>query len=178
MAALNTGVFVPTTNVWDLAQLQEVDVNSEEFKELLVRLYQNINIIAQAVNLKESAYYATQEFVNGQSFFPDPTLNSNSGTTPVYRQVCRLVINFGALPNTATKTVAHNLTVTGGYTFTRIYGAASNTTGQTYLPLPYSSPVLANNIELSVNNVNVVVTTAANYSSYGTTYIILEYLKF
>lgn len=178
MAAPNTGLFVPTTNVWDVEQLQSVNVNSPEFKELLVRLYQNINLIALAVNKKDSAYYDVQEFVNGQSFFPDPLLNSNSATTPSYRQVYRLVINFGVLPNTTAKAIAHNLTINPGYTFTRIYGAASDTTNKTYIPLPYASPTAANNIELSVDATNVTVTTGSNRSNYSTTYVVLEYMKF
>lgn len=174
----NVGAFVPTTNVWDVGQLHDVDVTSPAFKELLVRLYQNINAIALALNIKDSGYYVTEEFVNGQVYFPNPSLSSQTSSKPVLRQVYRRVVNFGALPNTASKTVAHNLSITNGYTFTRIYGAASNTTGTTYIPLPYSSPVLANNIELSVDATNVTITTGSNRTSFTTTYVVLEYIKF
>lgn len=171
------GAFVPTTNIWDVAgQIMAVDVNSPEFKELLIRLYQNINNIAISLNIRDAGYYDTSEFVNGQLFFPDPSLSSSSTTNPAFRQVTRKVINFGALPNAGTKTVAHGIPVTTEYTFTRIYGCASDTTGLTYIPLPYASPVLANNIELSVNATNVVVTTGSNRTNYNIAYIILEYL--
>ena len=33
------GAFVPTSFIWDVARVGEIEVNSPEFKELLVRLY-------------------------------------------------------------------------------------------------------------------------------------------
>src|SRR5690242_3898762 len=99
----NNGLFVPTSFVWDIGRLQEVDVNSPEFKDLLVRLYQNIARIATTLNLKDSAYYYTGEFVNGQLYFPNPALSSLTTETARYRQVTRFVMDFGALPNTGVK---------------------------------------------------------------------------
>lgn len=174
---LGPGMFVASTNVWDVTQLYTTDVTTPEFKELLVRLYQNINLISLALNLKDTGYYTLTEFVNGQAFFPNPTLSSTTAANPVFRQVFRKVINFGALPNTATKSVAHGITITNTFTFTRIYGAASDTTGMNYIPLPYASPVLANNIELNVDAINVNVTTGSNRTNFNECYIILEYIK-
>lgn len=177
MTRVNSGLFIPSTQVWDVDEINRVDVQSKEFKELLVRLYQNLNRMAVAVNLKDSAIYDTSEFVNGQTFFPNPTLTSASATTPVMRQVYRFVVNFGALPNAATKNVAHRLTINGAYTFTRIYGTASDPVGSTYIPLPYAASVLNDNIELYVDGTNVSITTAADYSAYTACYVVLEYIK-
>jgi hypothetical protein len=174
----NTGSFVPTTNVWDVNQIYSTEVNSPEFKELLVRLYQNINNIANVLNVKDTGVYNTFELINGQQFFPDPTLNSSTSGFPIFRQVYRKVINFGALPNAGTKTVPHYITITGATTFTRIYGAASNPTSEVYIPLPFSSPTaLADNIELYVDGTNVGIITGLDESAFTTTYIILEYLQ-
>ena len=174
---IQDGLYVPTTNIWDVDQLQDTDVNSPEFKELLVRLYQNVNLICNVLNLKESAYYDTNEFVTGQSYFPNPALNSSTSTVATYRPVYRLVINFGALPNAGTKAVAHGLTINSGFTFTRIYGAASDTTGLNYIPLPYASPTLVNNIELKVDATNVTIITGSNRSNFNICYIVLEFMK-
>ncbi len=175
---IESGAFVPTTNVWDdISALEQVDISSPQFKELLVRLYQNVNNIAILLNLKDTGYYPQTEFVNGQLYFPQPTLNSSTQVAPIFRQVFRLVINFGALPNSTTKSVAHNIAINNAYTFTRIYGCASDTVSFHYIPLPYSSATLANNIELSVDATNVTVKTAANFSAYTITYIVIEYLK-
>jgi len=78
----NVGSFVPTTNIWDVQRLYEVDIKSPEFKELLVRLYQNVNNIALSLNSRDAGYYDNTEFINGQTFFPNPTLSSTTAQTP------------------------------------------------------------------------------------------------
>lgn len=178
MPRRNIGLFLPTTQVWDVSDIYRTDVQSKEFKELLVRLYQNLNAMAAAINLKDSALYDTSEFVNGQTFFPNPALSSATTTYPAMRQVYRKVVNFGALPNAAAKSVAHELDVNGSYTFTRIYGAASDTVSNVYIPLPYASPTALNMaIELNVTATNVVITTGIDYSAYTICYVILEFIK-
>lgn len=170
------GSFVPTTNIWDVSEILTIDINSEKFRELLVRLYQNINTIAVVLNSKDTGYYVENEFTNGQLFFPNPILTSQSSSYPIYRNVVRYVVDFGALPNTGTKSVAHPVAPNSSYTFTRIYGCASDTTGLNYIPLPYASPVLANNIELKVDSTQVTITTGSNRSNFNVCYVILEYL--
>ncbi len=171
------GVFVPSTYVWDVARLHEVDVTSPEFKELLVRLYQNINNISLALNVKDTGVYNVIEIVNGQIFFPNPALNSSTAQAPNFRQVYRTVVNFGALPNAATKSVAHGILITPTTTFTRIYATASNLAADTYIPIPYASPTAANSIEISVDATNVNITDVIDYSAYTICYVILEYIQ-
>ena len=172
------GAFVPTNYVWDIQQLQQVDINSAEFKELLVRLYQNINSIALVLNVKDTGLYQTTELVNGQLYFSNPAYNSTTAATPTLRQVYRKVINYtSALPNTGTVTIAHGITCTANTTFTRIYGCASDKTGRNYIQLPYASPTLANNIELKVDATNVTIITGNNRTNFTQTYIVLEYLQ-
>ena len=174
---LEAGAFVPTTDIWDPTNILDMSPQSDEFKECLVALRNNINEIALVLIIKDSGYYAENEFVNGQSFLPDPSLTSASSQTPVYRQVFRMTVNFGALPNTAAKTSAHGLTVDSSFTFTRMYGCATDTTANAYIPIPYASPTAANNIELSADGTNVTITTGSNRSAFDTTYVVLEYLK-
>lgn len=179
------GLFVTTTQIWDVAsQLRDMNVNTPEFKELLVRMYMDLNRIALALNKKESGLYVTmpREFVDGNQWFSNPLYNSTTAVVPALRNEFRTVINFGALPNGAvstTKSVAHNISINTGFTFTRIYGVASDSTGLQYIPLPFASPVITDAIALSVTSTNVVVTVDAtkNYSNYTVCYIVLEYLK-
>ena len=171
------GAFIPTTNIWDVSsQIMSLDVNSPEFKELLIRLYQNINNVALSVNIRDAGYYDTSEFVNGQLFFPNPSLGSSSNEYPAFRQVFRKVINFGALPNAASKSVAHGIAINSSYTFTRIYATASDVGALSYIPIPYASPTSANNIELSVNSTTVTINSGINRSNYTVCYVILEYI--
>lgn len=173
----NYGLYIRTTDVWDTNQLEDINVNSDDFKELLVRMYQNLNNMAVAVNLKDSAFYNnTQEFVTGGQFFANPALSSASMQSPALRPVFRTVVNFGALPAAGTKSVAHNIAPTASYTFTRIYGCATNPS-TSYIPLPYASPTLANNIELNADATFVNITVGVDRSAYTITYIVLEYIK-
>jgi hypothetical protein len=172
----NYGAFLPTTNVWDVNEIYSTDVSSQAFKELLVRLYQNINNIAVMVNIKESGFYNIPEFVTGSQFFPNPSLTSNTMQTPTLRPVLRTLVNFGALPNAASKSIAHNIPVSANYSFTRIYGTATQP-NTAFIPLPYASVTPGSNIELSVSPTQVTVTTAIDYSAFTICYIILEYIR-
>ena len=171
------GSFIPTTNVWDVSQLYQTDVNSPEFKELLVRLYQNVNNIAIALNTKDTGYYTTQEFVNGQLYFPNPALNSSTPTVATFRQVFRTTVNFGALPNATTKSVPHNIDVTAGFSFTRIYATASDQVGLTYIPIPYVDAIDGKYIQLDVDATNVNITTTSDRTNYTVCYVVVEYIK-
>jgi hypothetical protein len=171
-----TGVFVPSTYIWDVAQVSSLKANPD-LQELLVRMYQNINQITLALNVKDSGVYALSEFVNGQLLFPNPNNNSSTAAYPAQRQILRKVINFGALPNAGTKAVAHGIICTSATLFTRIYGAASDTTGFNYIPLSYASPTLVNNIELKVDGTNVTVITGIDRTNFNMCLIILEYVQ-
>lgn len=173
----NPGLFISTTFGVDVSRLQEIDVSSGEFKELLVRLYQDLNKMALALNLKDSGYYALQEFVNGQVYPPNAQAIAGNAPNP-NRQVFRTLVEFGALPNAGSKSVAHGIDITTSFIFTRIYGAASDKTGRNYLPLPYASPTLNQNISLSVDATNVTVVTGINRTAYTDTWIVLEYIKY
>lgn len=171
------GSFIRTTEVWDVDEIQEVDVKSEAFKEMLVRLNIYVADMANILNIKDTGRYNTSEFVTGQVFFPNPALSSSTAQVATDRQTIRKVINFGSLPNTGTTSVPHGIFCTPKTTFTRIYGSASDTTGLNYIPLPYASPTLVNNIELKVNATDVTIITGSNRSNFNITYVILEYLQ-
>lgn len=161
---------VPLTLIWDVARVQQVDVNSKEFKELLVRMYQYINSIAIALNDKDAGFYMLQEFVNGKQFFPNPAIRAQQN-----RSVFRQVVNFGTLPNTATKSVPHNIPITSEVSITEFSGAATDPS-TSFIPLPYAS-VTGDDIELFMDATNVNVKTASDRTAYTTCYIVIEYLK-
>lgn len=173
---LNLGFFIPVTQIWaDQARLHDVDVNTDEFKNLLVSLYQNIGNMAIALNAKDTGLYLDSIFVNSQQFF-----NPADRSPLSYRADFRLLVNFGTLPNAGTKSVAHNIPIaTSGYTytFTRIYATASDPIGLNYIPIPYASPTSASNIELSVDATNVNITTGSDRTNFTVCYVILEFLQ-
>lgn len=166
----NTGLFVQTTNVWEISQVTEVDINSDDFRQLLVRLYQNVNEIAIALNKKQTGYYLEEEFVDSSVFF-NPASDSPEELRPEYRKV----IDMGSVgPGVTSK--AHDLTIESTWSFTRIYGAGSNTTTNDYYPFPWASTGGATNIELKVNATDVVITNNTGLT-FPTCIVVLEYLK-
>lgn len=173
---LSDGSFVALSDTFDDQTLQELDSNSFEFKDFIVRLRRAVTNISNALNTKDTGMYVCQDFVNGQVYFPNPALTSSTGQQPTFRQVYRKVINFGALPNAATTSVAHNIIIDSQFTFTRIYGCATNP-NTTFIPLPYAHTTSADNIILNVDTTNVNITTGIDYSSYTTSYVILEYIN-
>jgi len=171
----NLGLFIPTTNVYEINQIQQQGLSKELLTTIFTHLYQDMNNVAISLNLKDSGYYFNTNFINGQVLFPNPNVSN-----PNYagRQIFRTVINFGALPNTTRATVPHNINVMFSYSFTRIYGCSTNPTTLAFIPIPYASASsVANNVELSVDSTNVYITTGTNMSAYTTTYVVLEYVQ-
>lgn len=166
----NTGLYVPTTNVWDVSEIYQIDINSDQFKELLVRLYQNVNDISLALNNKESAFYYLEEFVTGQQYF-----NPASNDPLLYRNGFRRTVNT---PNVGAgvNTFAHGITIGSTYSFVHIYGALNNTTTGNYYPISFASAGGANNIELRADNTNVVITNNSGLT-FLTGSVVLEYVK-
>jgi len=176
MASPRTGYFIPTTFAWEIDATRDLQIDPQ-LKELIVKLYQHINIISLAVNAKDTGYYPIEEFVNGQQFFPNPALNSSTSQTPTPRQVFRKVINFGALPNTTTKSVAHDIDIKSNFTITRLYAAATNPS-TSFIPIPFASPTaLADNIQLDMDATNVNITTGKDQTAYTTCYVVIELIK-
>jgi hypothetical protein len=172
----NYGAFIPTSQVWDVSEIMQTEVTSPAFKELLVRLYQNMNNISMSVNQKESAFYTNDEFVTGQQF-PPVNVDSRTQSQPAQRQSFRKMIDFGALPNAATKSIPHGLIINSGFSFTRIYATSTNTATLNFVPIPYVSVNNTEPIEIWVDATNVNIATISDYSGYTITYVILEYLK-
>lgn len=172
------GAFLQTTQVWDVVDIDQIDVKSKDFKELIVRLHQQINNIVNVLNIKDTGQYQLSEFVNGQVFFSNPLVVAGTGQPTEDRQVIRKVIYWTtALPNAGTVAIPHGITCTPMTTFTRIYGVANDTAGRNYIPLPYASPTLVNNIELKVDATNVTIITGSNRTNFTETYLVLEYLQ-
>jgi hypothetical protein len=165
----NTGSFVPTTNVWDVAEIYELKDVSEDFRELLVRLYQNLNLMSEVLNTKDSAYYITDQFISSQLYF-NPTSTNQQDLRPGYREV----VNTGALGAGVT-TVAHNLPFVAGWQFFFINGAATDSGTVTAVPLPFAGSA-GNNIQVTVTSTSVVINNQSGLT-FDSSAVILEYVK-
>jgi len=141
--------------------------NFPEFIELFDREYKKL---VDVVNTKEGGLYIPQEVATFQRYYTsvDPQATRN-----VYRKL----IDFGVLPNATTKRVPHNIDFTNTTTLTHLYGAATDPSSGSYIPLPFSSPTLADNISLEADEAEIIITTGANYSTYANVNVVIEYLK-
>jgi len=134
--------------------------NFEEFIELFEREYQNI---VDAVNSKGGGLYVPEESATFQKYFDsvDPQSTKN-----VYRKV----VDFGALPNNATKRVQHNVELTSTARLTNLYGASTDPSSISFRPL-------APGTELAADVTDIIVTTTSDLSNYRETTVVMEYTK-
>lgn len=160
-----------TTEIYDVAEISSMDVKSKEFKELIIRLVMNANKQNIAINGKDTGIHDVLETITGQTFPPE------AGRTIPRAGYSKCFIDFGALPNSAPKSLAHGLTLNTALMITDLWGIAADPATNTYLKLPYSSAVLANNIELNITGANIVVTPGSDRRAFTKTYIFIEYLK-
>jgi hypothetical protein len=160
----------PSTQINQLPLSITFPEDDDTFLEALTVLLKRF---ATTINTKEAALYNLFELVNNQQYF---TINDTQSFRPVYRTVVNFPNGFTA----GVTSVAHGITFTSTYSATRIYGAASNTTNLTYIPLPFASPTLNLNIQLDVNLTlpgSVTITAGAGTGTYNLAYVVIEYVK-
>ena len=123
----------------------------------------DMNEIKQGIN--NSTSYSTTEQVVGTWI----------DGKPIYRKV----VDFGALPNATTKSVAHNI---ANIDFiVNVWGMAKreNTDNDVnFFPINESRPL--NNIDaigLFASETSVIIQTGANRSNVPITYVVIEYTK-
>lgn len=170
MAMLPNNLVKETDN-YDVDVIQGLNVNSQEFKEFLVRLRQEINEIRISLNARDGGYRVLGEFNTGMQYYP------NAAVPTMYRTINCCTVNFGALPNAGTTLVNHNINpgtgTTANYFFIGWDAMANNTGALTYLTIPYNDGT--NIISLSVTQTQVSITTNFNASAY-TTDVTLYYI--
>lgn len=140
----------------------ELPKDLENLRTELNDIYQSI---ASATNNKVGGLYVPQEKINSEQYFVSTDPQS-------FKIVYRMVVDFGTLPNTATKSVAHNIpNWDSNFRLTSSWGAATDPTGLQALPIPNAD------ITLRIDATNVNVTTISNLTAYTSTTIVIEYTK-
>lgn len=157
MADNNSSMLIPTSFIIP-----------DDKNEMKIKLYQYLNNMAITINDKDSGIYQLEEFITCKKYFPNPTLLPTDPNFTEMRSSLRLMIDFGALPNTATKSVAHGIAVSNQYTWVGIKATATNTTALTGIPVP--------NSWITIDATNVNITTPGDYSGYNICLVELEYL--
>lgn len=140
-------------------------------------------LTSSILNVKEIGQYETIELLNAQQWFSTEVPTAPRKTRYAFRKV----IDFGTLPNTSTKSVAHGLTLDDGvnpstWFFTRITATAYDPTrgAEKIISIPYydiAGAGVSNPINLNGDQTNVNITTTSNRTNFTRCYVVLEYLK-
>lgn len=92
------------------------------------------------------------------------------------KTIYKKTINFGALPNSTTKGVAHNISNLDSIINCEVMAYSS--LYSSWMPLPQPSKSLASDsIEFVINSVNILIATAIAYWKDYTAYVTLYYTK-
>ena len=145
------------------------DVVPEDWQDARPFFVEALKRISFAVNVREVGNFFAYENLTGQQFAPTISQEGN------YRDVYRKIINFEALPNATTKSVAHGINYTSAFTLVNLWISATDPVGLTSFSLQYYS-IAASDIKLNLTSTNVVVQTASDYSAYTRSFVIIEYL--
>lgn len=155
------------------------DAVPQKWEEARPFIVEQLKRVAQAINIREIGWFLDEELISGKQFIPSSSsYSSSSSNSQQYRTILRKVIDFGALPNTATKSVPHGIVVDSNFTLMQIYGAATDSTGMLSIPLPFVSAASpARPIQLFMTSSDVVVITTENNSNYTRSFIVLEFIQ-
>lgn len=150
------GIFVDT--------FKNFNVSEEELR--LVLTSQN-QLLASAINAKESGLYPLTEFITSQAYFyPNNPQNQ--------RYVFRKCFSLGAIASGATSTTNHS--ITGMTECVNIYGSVITDTPD-FRPLPYASVTANANIEIRVTTTQIIIANGAASPNITSGTVVLEYLK-
>ena len=128
---------VPIDNQRFDAFLPVYDTVPEKWDDARGFITEQLKRISNEVNVREIGWFLDEQVITGQQFIPS-TADVNSSPQQ-FRTVFRKVINFGALPNSGTKSEPHGLTVNSNFSLVHLYGAATNPSIPVAVPIPYSS---------------------------------------
>jgi len=166
----NPNNFLPQTYIFPEDNFEEYDVKLREY----------LTDISSAINMKDSGLYLNEEIITGQQFVP--IFNTSTSSNVNYREVFRKVIDFGVLPDSTTKSVAHGITTTENFTVVKLYATATDpaaSTLQSGIPIPYvnvSTPTDGVQLEMDATNINITTTTS-NFITYTRCFVVVEYMR-
>lgn len=154
------------------------DAVPDSWDEARPFIVEQLKRISNAVNIREIGWFLDEELLSGKAFFPADSNFDRSGTSQIYRQVFRKVIDFGALPAVGTKGVPHGISVTDNFTLTFMCAAATDPVGLVSFPIPYAYPLaLANAVALSMDATNVYITVGIDRSAFTRCLVTIEFLQ-
>lgn len=143
-------------------------VSPEEKEDFRDFSTEQLRIHATNINRREIGFYLDQQLLTGKNFIP----GVNSANDQQFRNVFRKVIDFGTLPDTTTKSIAHGITFDTNFTLIELYASATDPVGFQAFTVEFGGTT----VYLNMDATNVNITTTADYRAYTRCYVIIEYL--
>lgn len=138
----------------------------EEAQPLSVEIDRAYTDIANKMNSRTIGSYGLNERTsNGETWFIGGKKHNG---------LRKLFAVPGLIP-AGSVTIAHGLSLTEIFSFTRIQGTFTN--GTNWYPLPFEGAGAAGNIGAYLDPTNIVITAAASAPTISSGYIVLEYLS-
>lgn len=136
----------------------------DDYKSFRLQFSQIYQRLTASLNSKEGGLYVPDEKITNQQYFDenDPQNNKN---------VYRMVIDFGALPNASSKSVNHGIAWNDNYRLTRAYGGSTDKNINKSLAIPNDG------ICIEINSTSVTIITTSDRSNFTETTIVIEYTK-
>lgn len=153
------------------------DVVPEKWEDARAFLAEQLKKITNAVNSKEIGFFLDQELLSGKAFIPGVNIATDGGSSQQFRTVLRKVIDFGALPNSATKSVPHGIFFDANFTLIDMWISATDSINLLAFTLAYWSNSSPGSIILNMDNTNINVTTTSDYSAYTRSFVVCEYMQ-
>lgn len=163
------GAFLPPSRIPDPRTRINKEFTQAQLDEMFLIIRDEINAIKTILNNKTTGAHELYEFISGSTYFSDPTLDSTTALTPIPRPEYLTTVNFGALPNTAAKAVAHGIITTAKMKMVHIHATASDLATPAYIQIPATW--------IAIDGTNITITTPADYTAYTECIVVLKYIK-
>lgn len=148
------------------------DVAPATWEEGRAFLVEQLKKHAQAINIREIGYFLDEELLSGKSFIPAISTGGGS-TSQAFRTILRKVIEFPGLvigPNTQ----PHGIFIDANFSLIQLFGAATNATALTGIPIPNGSLVAGKEATISYDANNIIINVK---SAYTRAWAIIEYIQ-
>lgn len=191
VASINSGTYYVTAESDDpqtFVSLQEVvladntprTATQSQWEDLTARIKakSDVNITMTTTDPGEGSALAANNYIavyGGDPIIMDySTTEINTGAKWINGSaIYKKTVDTGALPNAATKTVAHSISNLGKVI--RIEGYA--TESSLFLPLPGVFSLANQSVQVQVTSTDITLYSAADHSNYTESYVTLYYTK-
>ena len=167
MASIDSQVFESYVPVYDA-----VPEDWEMARQFLV---EHLKKVSNAINIREIGWFLDEELLSGKGFIPGVNVQGNASPDQ-FRQIFRKVINFGALPNSTTKSVAHGINFDSNFTLIQMWASATDPINFIAFPIPYAGAGGNDGVKLYMDSTNVIISTQTNRAAYTRCFVVIEYM--